>query len=323
MATLEEQFRLAELMAKPTTQGGMSYADRPNPYGLRAFETDQGYGGEMMPKTSGWAGEIPSHESGKTMTEVSLGGEGGEPFYPMIYEGITPEEIEVVRDYEAGLREDDDPLVVAVKAKAKESARKRMHMHKSPFKDIQPKMAKGGKATSFTDPTSPLDVAFEKWRQGDAPLARMLRGEGHKIIEDLNKPAKPMTSEEMTDLAMNIGPMALGTIEGRLAKHYMPLKSELSELAKDIENAKGKFGVRRLERAADTIPNLDQRFTNKALEEAFMDDNATSLLIMPPKDFEKYASALPEYYGKSVDADRKSTRLNSSHIPLSRMPSSA
>lgn len=218
MASLEEQFKLAELMSKPTTQGGMSYGDRPNPYGLRAFETDTGYGGEMMPKTAGWAGEIPSHEEGKTITELSLGGEKGEPFYPMIFEGITPEEIEIVRDYEAGLREDNDPLVLAVKARAKDVAMKRMHMRKSPFKDVQPKMADGGKATSFVDPSSPLSVGLDEWLKGDAPMARIMRGEGHKIIEDLKKPAKPMTEQEMLDLAMNFGPMALGTIEGKLTK---------------------------------------------------------------------------------------------------------
>ena len=37
---------------------------------------------------------------------------------------------------------------------------------------------------------------------------------------------------------------------------------------------------------------------------------------------ELYAE-LRGYEEKGVDIDRKSTRLNSSHIPLSRMPSSA
>jgi hypothetical protein len=217
MASLEEKFKLAEFMAKPTTQGGMSYADRPNPYGLRSFPTEAGYGGEMMPKTSGWAGEIPTL-TGEKMTEMSLGGEKGQPFIPMIYEGITPEEIEVVRDYEAGLREDNDPLVIAVKSKAQEAAMKRMHMHKSPFKDLTPHLAEGGQPTSFVDPSSPLSVGFDEWLKGDAPLARIMRGEGNKIIEDLKKPAKPITPEEMTDLAMNIGPGALGTIEGKLTK---------------------------------------------------------------------------------------------------------
>ena len=34
-------------------------------------------------------------------------------------------------------------------------------------------------------------------------------------------------------------------------------------------------------------------------------------------------TTISEHYGKDVQGDRKSTRLNSSHIPLSRMPSSA
>ena len=43
------------------------------------------------------------------------------------------------------------------------------------------------------------------------------------------------------------------------------------------------------------------------------------LLGLRPKDFDVATSATPE----QVKSDRKSTRLNSSHIPLSRMPSSA
>jgi hypothetical protein len=141
---LEEEYRKANILEKKPTEGGVNMMERPNPYGLRAFETDTGYGGEMMPKTAGWAGEIPSlAKEGQVLTEVSLGGEKGEPFYPMVFEGITPEQIEIVQDYEAGLREDDDPAVIAVKNLAKHKALTRMHMHQSPFKDV--KMAAGGK----------------------------------------------------------------------------------------------------------------------------------------------------------------------------------
>lgn len=217
MANLEDQFKLSEFMSKPRTEGGMSYGDYPNPYGLRAFPTPQGYGGEMMPKTTGWAGEVPTL-TGDKMTELSLGGEKGQLFHPMLYKGITPDEIEIVRDYEAGLRDDNDPLVKAVKAKAEAEARKLAHMHQSPFKDLEPKMADGGKATSFVDESSPLSVALDEWLKGDAPLARIMRGEGDKIVEDLKKPAKPMTEQEMMDVALNFGPMAIGSIEGNVAK---------------------------------------------------------------------------------------------------------
>ena len=46
----------------------------------------------------------------------------------------------------------------------------------------------------------------------------------------------------------------------------------------------------------------------------------TSLLLL-----NYIAKQLPQLVGKGLpwDVDRKSTRLNSSHIPLSRMPSSA
>ena len=49
------------------------------------------------------------------------------------------------------------------------------------------------------------------------------------------------------------------------------------------------------------------------------------LLHLQTDSFAKH-KALGEYYEEIidlVDRDRKSTRLNSSHIPLSRMPSSA
>lgn len=144
MAKLEDQFKVAELMSTPTREGGMSYADYPNPYGqLRAFPTDSGYGGEMMPKQSGWAGEIPTLTGEGKMTEYSLGGEHGEPFYPMIYKGITPDEIEVVRDYEAGLRDDNDPLVKSIKIKAAKAAQELSAHKQSPFKEAH--MAGGGR----------------------------------------------------------------------------------------------------------------------------------------------------------------------------------
>jgi hypothetical protein len=53
----------------------------------------------------------------------------------MVYKGITPDHIEIVRDYEAGLRDHDDPLVKEVKDAAAKTARELMQQGKSPFKD--------------------------------------------------------------------------------------------------------------------------------------------------------------------------------------------
>ncbi len=56
------------------SQGGLLATNYPNPYGLRAFVKPDGtYGGEMMPKTTGWQGLIPSLNGGY-ITEYSLGG---------------------------------------------------------------------------------------------------------------------------------------------------------------------------------------------------------------------------------------------------------
>jgi hypothetical protein len=68
--------------------------------------------------------------------------------------------------------------------------------------------------------------------------------------------------------------------------------SALTELQKIVQQEKGGYGARRLERAADEIPNLDKMYQEKALREAFTGDNAKALMTMNPADFEKYAAKL-------------------------------
>jgi len=84
------------------------------------------------------------------------------------------------------------------------------------------------------------------------------------------------------------------------AKDYKPTKSELSELTKNVINYKGQYGKQRMEKAFDLVPNLEKQFNLSALRQAFIDDNASSLLVMPPKDFEKFALPLPKGYDKSI-----------------------
>jgi hypothetical protein len=68
--------------------------------------------------------------------------------------------------------------------------------------------------------------------------------------------------------------------------------SALTELRKTVQQEKGDYGSRRLERAADEIPNLEKMYQEKALREAFTGDNAKALMTMNPADFEKYAAKL-------------------------------
>jgi hypothetical protein len=65
-----------------------------------------------------------------------------------------------------------------------------------------------------------------------------------------------------------------------------------------VRATKGDFGARRVERAADEIPNLEKMFTDEALREAFSGDNAKAVMTMNPADFEKYAARL--HYKSSV-----------------------
>ena len=68
--------------------------------------------------------------------------------------------------------------------------------------------------------------------------------------------------------------------------------SALTELQKIVQQEKGGYGARRLERAADEVPNLEKLYQEKALREAFTGDNAKALMTMNPADFEKYAAKL-------------------------------
>lgn len=70
------------------------------------------------------------------------------------------------------------------------------------------------------------------------------------------------------------------------------MPSGLSQLKEAIRQSKGDYGARRVERAADEIPNLERLYKEQALREAFGGDNAKALMTMNPADFEKYAVEL-------------------------------
>ena len=95
--------------------------------------------------------------------------------------------------------------------------------------------------------------------------------------------------------------------EGGAVEGYAPggKVGALTELMKLIKQQGGSAAAKRLERAADLVPNLEKKFQPKALERAFTGDNASAVMIMKPGDFEKYATPLPaihkEWGGFTVD----------------------
>jgi hypothetical protein len=65
--------------------------------------------------------------------------------------------------------------------------------------------------------------------------------------------------------------------------------SRLSKVKEAIRQSSGDYAARRLERAADEIPNLEKLYKEEAIRRAFTGDNAKAVATMNPKDFQKYA----------------------------------
>ncbi len=83
-----------------------------------------------------------------------------------------------------------------------------------------------------------------------------------------------------------------GAVEG-----YAPggkVFGALTELMQLVKQQGGLNAAQRLERAADLVPNLENKFQPQALKSAFTGDNATAMMVMKPSDFQKYATPLPE-----------------------------
>jgi hypothetical protein len=74
----------------------------------------------------------------------------------------------------------------------------------------------------------------------------------------------------------------------------------LSELMQLIKQQGGSAAVKRLEKAADLVPNLENKFQPQALKSAFTADNASAVMVMKPGDFEKYAVPLGTEHKSSL-----------------------
>jgi hypothetical protein len=70
------------------------------------------------------------------------------------------------------------------------------------------------------------------------------------------------------------------------------IPSKLSNVKEAVRQSKGDFGARRVERAADEIPNLERMYKEEGLRSAFTGDNAQAVMTMNPADFEKFAKGL-------------------------------
>ena len=66
----------------------------------------------------------------------------------------------------------------------------------------------------------------------------------------------------------------------------------ISRLRQATKKTQGDYGARRVDRAADEIPNLEKLYTEEALGKTFSKNSRELLMSMDPKNFEKYAFPL-------------------------------
>jgi hypothetical protein len=90
---------LQGLFGASPNMGGLLYMDYPNQYGTRAYPIKDrkgniiSYGGEMLPKSTGWLGLLQT-PSGETMTELSSADERGS--YPLVVPTLTQTERDLI-----------------------------------------------------------------------------------------------------------------------------------------------------------------------------------------------------------------------------------
>jgi hypothetical protein len=118
--------KLAAMLGATPQQGGLMYGDRPNPYGLRAYQENGQLGGQMMPKSTGWLGPI-SDLNGNVMTEFGVGDERGD--FPSMVPTLNQEELTAIVS--------GKQVTPSAYKKAQDFANQRRAQGLNPFKDIE------------------------------------------------------------------------------------------------------------------------------------------------------------------------------------------
>jgi hypothetical protein len=108
------------------------------------------------------------------------------------------------------------------------------------------------------------------------------------LINEYNRRTKPSFDPDFFDKAY--GKAEGGEVDAE--EVFMDKGGRVKELEKYLRQREGEYGVKRLQRAADEIPGLENMYDYEALRSAFGGDNAQALMTMNPADFEKFAHRL-------------------------------
>lgn len=143
----------------------------------------------------------------------------------------------------------------------------------------EPEYSKGGSIAKMA-----ALAKMKKMKEEMAPRAEAVKA---LIARDQNRYLGDVVPNSLTNAEIE------SEIKRMAAKAPMFMKpSALTELRKTVQQEKGDYGSRRLERAADEVSNLENMYTLDALKERFLGDNAKALMTMSPADFEKFATEL-------------------------------
>jgi hypothetical protein len=107
-----------------------------------------------------------------------------------------------------------------------------------------------------------------------------------ELLREVSKPAKAVVK------SAPVAPTLLPAVPTVQAPTVV-IPSRINKLKETVRQSKGDYGARRVERAADEIPNLEALYNEQALRSAFKGDNAKALMTMNPADFEQYAAPIP------------------------------
>ena len=147
---------------------------------------------------------------------------------------------------------------------------------------------------------APYEI-IERYRHGNELMWEGEPWRSKKIIDPETGKAKRTPYVPGYRVRGEVGEMILpeSAIKGRVdmarggVVHMAKGGASIKELQEYILQKRGEFGAKRVQRAADEIPNLEGMFTPEALKHTFERQNA-GLMTMNPADFEKFAERMRE-----------------------------
>ncbi len=123
---------------------------------------------------------------------------------------------------------------------------------------------------------------------------------------------KKLVKEALTDLLKPAEVSAAKTLDASTARIGMPtpgiiIPGKVSNVKEAVRQSKGDYGARRVERAADEIPNLERLYKEEALKRVFEGDNAKAMMTLNPSRFEEFATPIGSTFTRPNSVRRTST----------------